>query len=521
MFFIGVAFAGDPSLVDLPETTCRDSWRGIINQGRHNFKVSGSHQVDSNGHNQEYQDWLTPLERFNCKKKWTILVYMQADNDLRPYAFWDIAEMESAFSNRLAGSTINTDVLIQLDTDQDRKLRRLHLFQSENSMPEEGYQYYQNYQIGDVSSPIVQEFDEDQLSQSQQQAKTFKDFIEWGMANYPSDHYMVIIWGHGQGWSQSSAVQFGGIATDDSDNQRISVTQIRESLKEIRENSTTNEKVDVLVSDACLMQTVEVASELGEESRFVIGSTQIQNFMGLPYRRLLYEVNSNRYLNLSQDPKYQNDLPYRMAALIPKLAASSFAPTSFGNGFHQGDFDPTAWNLFTMSSINAQELSNFAPEAFQDLSDAIVQSMREDSFISFELASIVERIEKFLGGSRDVLTFLAHLEAFYLSGTTQVSSNTLSNLMDSIQYLRDVMRRSVVDYFYGEHYWANTDSGYFLGHFQAVGVWLPLNEDNFNATSNQLKNSFFVKALSNSNWLNWMRYLYNDEELLLENEKLD
>lgn len=515
--FIGVAFAGDPSIVDLPASHCRDTWKSIIHTGQHNFKIEGSHQTDTNGTNQEYQKYLAQLDRHNCHKDWTILVYMQADNDLRPFAFWDMAEMESSFSKRAAGSTLKTDILVHLDTDQDRKLRRFHMFQSKNKMPSEGKELYQNWSVDNIASPLVQSFDEDAVSQTKPQAQVFKEFVEWGMAQYPSKHYMVVIWGHGQGWSQSTAVQFGGIATDDSDQQRISVTEIRQSLEDIRIASTTGEKVDVLASDACLMQTIEVASELGNEARYVIGSTQIQNFMGLPYRRILYEMNTGSWKGLKNIPKYANNEPYRMAAMIPQLVASSFKPISGGKGFHQGHFDPKAWKLFTMSSVNAEELNNQSFGAFEKLSHAIMATFKEDDFLSLDLMMVIENLEKFLGGSRDILYLMAKLEEFYSSKQNILQAGTYQDVMVAINKVRQLIRESIVEYFYGEEYWAS-NRNYYLGQFKAFGVWLPVSQNNFNLVTPQLKNSYFVQQFSNSIWIDWMDYLYNGDMLLLDEE---
>lgn len=503
----GVAFAGDPQLIDLPTTHCREAWKSIINKGQHNFKVAGSHTTDTNGVNLEYQKYLDNLKRYDCHKDWTILVYMQADNDLRPYAFWDLAEMESAFSGRRAnGSTLKLDVLVHLDTDQDRKLRRFHMFQSPNKMANQGGEYYKSWTEQNIYSPITHEFDEDIESQKPQ-AQVFQEFIEWGMANYPSKHYMVVVWGHGQGWSNTPAVHFGGIATDDSDHQRISVTEIRNSLQSIRNLSLTGEKVDVLAADACLMQTIEVASELGNEARYVIGSTQIQNFMGLPYRRLLYEINTGDWQGLGRDPNYFDE-PHRMAAMIPKLVESAFKPRNGGRGFHQGDFDPDGWTHFTMSAVNAEELNRQSFGVFQKLAEGILESLDQDFFLSSELSLLIERVDYFLGGSRDITYLMAKLEEFYGQRANNFEPKTVQKIFDAIAGIRRLINETVIAYYYGEEYWAKNNN-YYLGQFKAFGTWLPTDQDNLNFAAQQLKQSYFVQQFSNSSWLAWMERLYS------------
>jgi hypothetical protein len=503
----GVAYAGDPQLIDLPQDHCRDAWKSIINKGKHNFKVTGSQSVDTNGVNQEYKKYLDDLNRHDCHKDWTILVYMQADNDLRPYAFWDLVEMESAFSGRRAnGSTLKMDVLVHLDSDQDRKLRRFHMFQSQNKITNQGADHYKGYTVKDISSPITHEFDEDIESQKPQK-QTFQEFIEWGMAQYPSKHYMVVVWGHGQGWSSSPAVQFGGVATDYSDNQRISVTEIRESLESIRNFSVTGEKVDVLAADACLMQTVEVASELGNEAKYVIGSTQIQNFMGLPYRRIFYEINTGDWQGLGKNPNYQDE-PHRMAAMIPKVVASAFKPRNGGRGFHQGDFDPDGWTLFTMSSVNAEELNNQSFGVFEKLGEGILESLDQDFFLSTDLMFMVQNTESFLGGSRDITFFMSRLEEFYRARADRFEPKTLKKIADGIQGVRRLINETVIEYYYGEEYWAKNNN-FYLGQFKAFGTWLPTDADNLRLAAPRLRKSYFVQQFSKGSWLTWMERLYS------------
>lgn len=506
-FTCGVAFAGDPSVIDFPDKHCRNTWKHLIHKGQHYFKTKEPHSFDNNGVNLDYKLFFDPLKRYDCHKDWTVLIYMQADNNLRPYAFWDLAEMESAFHGKRAnGSTLKLDVLVHLDTDQDRKLRRYHIYQSKKNMPHSDVEYYKAWSDKNISSPIVQELDEE-IETLKPQSEVFKEFLQWGMANYPSKHYMVIIWGHGQGWSDTPAVQFGGIATDESDQQRISITGIRKTLNSLRSASTTKEKVDVVVADACLMQTIEVASELGGEARYVIGSTQIQNFMGLPYRRLFYEINTGDWHGLGKDPKYVDE-PYRMAAMIPKLVKSTFQPRNGGRGYHQADFDPDAWTHFTMSSVNAEELNRQGFGVFQKLADGIIDSLNQDPFLSSELSLLIENVEYFLGGTRDIYYLMAKLEKFYRDRVSNFKPQTIKKIFDAITGIRKLINETLIAYYYGQEYWAKNNN-YYLGQFKAFGIWLPSDQENMLINASRLKNSYFVQQFSNSNWLVWMERLYS------------
>ena len=30
--------------------------------------------------------------------------------------------------------------------------------------------------------------------------EALKDFIQWGIKDYPADHYLLVLWNHGSGW---------------------------------------------------------------------------------------------------------------------------------------------------------------------------------------------------------------------------------------------------------------------------------------------------------------------------------
>ena len=62
-----------------------------------------------------------------AKKDWTILVYMAADqDDLKPFAYMNLYEMETPVTPGEPGAAAKSDVVVQLDTPGTTGLRRLH-----------------------------------------------------------------------------------------------------------------------------------------------------------------------------------------------------------------------------------------------------------------------------------------------------------------------------------------------------------------------------------------------------------
>lgn len=482
-------------------TDCREKWSPLINKSGHIYRVSKKDETFKNNLNLTYQKYIQSLNRKNCKKDWTILVYMQADNDLTPYAFWDLYEMQAAFKKRLAGSTLKTDLIVQLDTQLTDKMRRLHIFQSQK--PYEGTKDFHEFSAWteeQIESPTIELLDENEISKASQKNE-FQDFIQWGLKNYPSKNTMIIIWGHGQGWSADTAVQFGGIAFDDSQNSKLTIPDIVNSFKK-------DQKVSVITSDACLMQTVEVATELSAKAKYVVGSTQVHNFLGLPYRRLLYEINSNHFLGLKKELQIEDE-SYLMAKMLPPLFKQSFDPR-FGL---QGRVDPEGIKSLTMSSINTSELVNVLIPELDGLGKSLIAYSKEDPFRSRMLKVHLEKMPHFLGSSRDLGTLLGYIKEFIFSQKTL--SQKHRDIGIQVDRVLEAVNLTLVSYSFGEDYRSFYNlSHYFISFFKAFGIWMPNSKNNYMTYKNQFNETQLYKNYLAKSWSKWIDELYSNQPLM-------
>ena len=82
---------------DLPY--CRDE-SGGKNIFAYDFSVFPQDSDQSIPGNFGYANYVEALsfDRKDCQKELTVLVFMAASNDLSPYAFWDLTEMEASYS---------------------------------------------------------------------------------------------------------------------------------------------------------------------------------------------------------------------------------------------------------------------------------------------------------------------------------------------------------------------------------------------------------------------------------------
>jgi hypothetical protein len=122
--------------------------------------------------------------------KWTVLVYVAADNDLDEEAIANLKMMKKV------GSTNDVKIVAQLDSRGRGSTFRFLLQDDRSSLDEDA--------VGDPL-PEINTGDPRELT----------DFIKWGMKEYPAQHTMLVLWGHGRGWeNQDNAVRAAPLVTD-------------------------------------------------------------------------------------------------------------------------------------------------------------------------------------------------------------------------------------------------------------------------------------------------------------------
>lgn len=222
----------------------------------------------------------------------TIMYYGDADNNLESYLLGDVAEMKSGYSKagynlitlfdrvgNSIGSADSTDLDVFGENFTGTRLYKV----GENTTTRLSDSSY----LGLSSSG-----DSDELNMGD--ANTLKEFIQYCKANYPADKYVLIISNHGGGTrsvkSTSSSVS-KDICEDVTNSGDIMYTG------EISDVLTSNESVDAMVLDACLMGSVEFAyqfrndsSNTGFKSNYMVASPANVRGEGLPYTTMLERI---------------------------------------------------------------------------------------------------------------------------------------------------------------------------------------------------------------------------------------
>jgi len=204
---------------------------------------------------------------------WTILVYMDADNDLEGSAIANLNQME------MIGSTHDVHILVQID--------RAPGYDSSNG----DWTDVRRFLVTRDANPTLirsLRLDDPPLGELDMgDWRTLKDFVEWGMNESPSDNYCLVIWDHGTGWQLKTLAvpRHRYIASDETNAGAMNVTDIPKAL--------AGKGLSVLAFDACLMQQIEIAYELEECARYMVGSPSVEPSPGYDYYSWISKLTAN------------------------------------------------------------------------------------------------------------------------------------------------------------------------------------------------------------------------------------
>lgn len=253
---------------------------------------------------------------------WTVLVYICADNNLAPYASYNMNDMSAGLV-----SSDGVNVLVQWDKPADRQTWRYKITPGGK------------IDAGTLSSEM-----------GYNPAQELLNAMQWAIKNYPAQRYALILWDHGSGiedfypgsrrsmfdnaaWSLlESESSERGILYDDSQKTCLTnqgLTSVLGSIKQV-----LGRNLDILAMDACLMAMVEVAYQMKDLVNLFVGSQQTIPGEGFPYSGFLRPLSLNP------------------AAMSPLLLAQTMV-SSYGN-FYTREMPVSD---FTLSVIDVTEIN--------------------------------------------------------------------------------------------------------------------------------------------------------------------
>jgi hypothetical protein len=235
-------------------------------------------------------------------RKWTIMLYLAGDNNLDANGMIDILEMKKV------GSTAGFNVIVQFD-------------RAGAGIPTMRYYLQKGTSL---QADVVESLGETNTGKPD----VLLDFIKWGAEKYPAEHYMLVLWNHGQGWDDTDI--FAGertrgsrllrtnlirhaifrtsvmnaakmsarnrktsraILIDDDAKDFLDCLEMKKVMEDAR--SFLGRKIDILGMDACLMVMAEVGYQMRDSVLFTVGSEETEPLDGWPYDSILGNLSEN------------------------------------------------------------------------------------------------------------------------------------------------------------------------------------------------------------------------------------
>lgn len=207
---------------------------------------------------------------------WTVMVYMDGDNNLEGAAIDDLNELE------VAGSTSNVNVVVQCD--------RINGYDASNG-DWTGCRRYEVATDTGYDTTIVSVMRQDLGEVNMGDPDTLIDFVTWAKNDYPAEHYLLVLWDHGSGWKAPVSEPVKSVCTDDTSNDSLSMRDLRTALESV--TSSGGCPLDIVGFDACLMGMLEVDYDIMPYAHYRVGSQEVEPFDGWDYIALMTYLNQN------------------------------------------------------------------------------------------------------------------------------------------------------------------------------------------------------------------------------------
>jgi hypothetical protein len=258
-------------------------------------------------------------------KKWTILVFMAADNGLRRFAVRNIQEMAKFGSNEHFNLLVHLDIL-----KGSEKISEFYYIEKNNV-----------YQIDVYPNSL--------LPMDSGNPQTLLEFCKHGISGFPAEHNALILWNHGTGTINPRNGRFinpsllfsfnpltnkldldrsvayldlvsegmenvRGVCWDDTTGNYLSNEILAETLQTVCNRYLNGKAFDIIGFDACLMQMIEVCSLLKKSGNIIIGSQEVELGTGWNYALMLMKFMRSaptpeefaRHIVASYQHAYQN-----------------------------------------------------------------------------------------------------------------------------------------------------------------------------------------------------------------------
>ncbi|WP_299755617.1 clostripain-related cysteine peptidase [uncultured Chloroflexus sp.] len=199
--------------------------------------------------------------------EWTVLVYLDGDNNLESDAIDDFEEMARV------GSTDQVHIVVQMDRIRSPEVWDDRRYGNWDSTL--------RFRVEAGMEPTRENALTDLGERNMGDPATLSDFLIWGIENYPAKRYAIILWDHGASWL--------GIASDDTDGDVLNLPEISSAF----ETAIARTRIggfEMIGFDACLMAQFDVLHTVAPYGRVAVASAELEPNSGWAWDAWLEQV---------------------------------------------------------------------------------------------------------------------------------------------------------------------------------------------------------------------------------------
>lgn len=249
------------------------------------------------------------LEKSEDPKKWTVLLYLNGNNNMQSQILSTLRLSE------FTGSSNDVNVVAQVSrnhkwydffTKDWSGARRYYVTKRPDPpsiipMLKELFRMY----VPPFTAGITSQMLEDLGKVNMGDPETLKKSILDTMKQFPAQHYMV--------WMKGPSLGTQGISHDSNTKDNITPSELEKVLKEVKEE--TGKEVDILTLEGSGTASLEMAYQLKDGAKYLIGSQEALNGAGFATPALLNEI-----VRLNEDPENpQAAHPLQIAQLLGQI----------------------------------------------------------------------------------------------------------------------------------------------------------------------------------------------------------
>lgn len=192
-------------------------------------------------------------------EKWTVLIYMCPGEDESDFSL----ASEAIESMHGVDFPSNVEVLLQTGGASQ--------WENEDIIPETSRYRVQKKNLLALDAQPVSNMGD---------YNTLADFIDWGVLNFPAQHYALVLWGGGAG-------AHGVLSDSLYNNDTLTLSELSYAL------SRSRQIFDFIGFDGGMMASLETASALSPYARYMTASQEIQPGVSWDYKTMFELIASN------------------------------------------------------------------------------------------------------------------------------------------------------------------------------------------------------------------------------------